>query len=106
MTNTRENELLKIPAYRHLLEEKIKLVKRLNFAEQRLAKYSFALSDEDVQTLQQRIAATMLQLADINDKLTDMEENPVTGTQPKHWVGNASKALQEASWRAYCGQRR
>lgn len=99
-----ENPMLKTPTYRHLLGEKNKLIKRLNFAEQRIEKYGFALSDEEYQLLQQRIAATSEQLADVNDKLSDLEDSVTSGVDeaaaaaiPQKWVGNASKALKDAS---------
>lgn len=95
-----ENKMLMNKNYRRLLEEKNKLVKRLNFAEQRLLKYDFALSDEDVAMLQQRIAATTEKLAEVNDKLADMEDGDVEAPASTRWVGHASKALVEASRQA------
>ena len=91
-----ENPMMRNANYRRLLNEKNKLIKRVNFAEQRLEKYGYALSDQEVNLLQQRIAATVEQLADINDKMADLEDGndaPVI----ERFSGHASKALKDAS---------
>ena len=107
-----ENPMMKNSNYRRLLGNKNKLIKRLNFAEQRIEKYGFALSDEEYQRLQQRIAATSEELAEVNDKLSDLEDGlavdgNATGADeaiggdaaaiPQKWVGKASQALKDAS---------
>lgn len=91
-----ENPMMRNSNYRRLLGEKNKLIKRMNFAEQRLEKYGYALSDQEVKLLQQRIAVTIEQLADINDKMADLEDGndaPVI----ERFSGHASKALKDAS---------
>ena len=91
-----ENPMMRNGTYRHLQGEKNKLIKRMNFAEQRLEKYGYALSDQEVKLLQQRIAATLEQLADINDKLADLEDG-VDAPVVERFTGHASKSLKDAS---------
>lgn len=94
--NQEENPLMRNPAYRRLVGEKNKLVKQMNFIEQRLEKYAYALSDKDVQQLNQRMDATAERLAEINDQLADIEENSSTPSN-NHWIGHASQELRQAS---------
>ncbi len=87
-------QLMKNAAYRHLVADRNKLIKRINFAEARLEKYSHALSDRDVEILQERINVSTQQLASVNDQIADIEEGDAV---PKGWQGHASKALRDAS---------
>ena len=91
-----ENPMMKNAAYRRLLDEKNKLIKRINFAEQRIEKYGYALSSQEICMLQQRIDSTVEQLADVNDKISDLEDG-ITVPLNEKWTGHASKTLQEAS---------
>lgn len=84
-----ENPMMRNGTYRHLQGEKNKLIKRMNFAEQRLEKYGYALSDQEVKLLQQRIAATLEQLADLEDGV----DAPIV----ERFTGHASKSLKDAS---------
>lgn len=94
-----ENPLMRNPEYRRLANEKNKLVKQMYYIEQRLEKYAFALSDKDVQQLQQRLDAAANRLADINDQMADIEEGG-SGPANVRWIGHASKELKQASRKA------
>lgn len=96
MKNQNENSMLKNSEYRRLQNEKRKLIKRISFAEQRIEKYGFTLSDKDLQLLQQRIDNSLNQLADINDRLSDLEESGNTPTH-KGCQGFVSQELIDAS---------
>lgn len=98
--NRGENPLMKDPAYRRLVGERNKLVKQINFIEQRIEKYAYAMSDKDIFQLRQRMDETTGRLADVNDRLADIEEginNPPPG---EHWTGHASRELMQASRKA------
>lgn len=86
--------LMKNREYRQLSRRRNQLIKQINFAEERLAKYAYAMSAKESQQLQQRIDAAASLLADTNDRMADIEDG--IGL-PVHWTGRASKALRMAS---------
>ncbi|SHK94100.1 hypothetical protein [Fibrobacter sp. UWEL] len=94
-----ENPLMRNPEYRRLYNEKNKLVKQMNSIQLRMDKYAYALSDKDMQQLQQRLDVIANRLADLNDQMADIEE---AGSKPAstHWVGHASQELKQASRQA------
>lgn len=97
--NRDENPLMKNPAYRNLVAERNKLIKQMNSMELRVEKYAYAMDEKDVQQLQQRMDATVERLADVNDRIADIEEGG-DGPANTHWIGNASKELKQASRKA------
>lgn len=91
-----ENPLMRNPEYRRLVGERNKLLKQINFIEQRIEKYAYALSDKEIHQLHQRMDLTTGRLADINDRLADIEEGVNTPTTER-WTGHTSKELRDAS---------
>lgn len=91
-----ENPLMRNPEYRRLVGERNKLLKQINFIEQRIEKYAYALSDKEIHQLHQRMDLTTGRLADINDRLADIEEG-VNTPAATHWTGHTSKELRDAS---------
>ena len=83
-TRKRSNE------YRKLNELRNQLIKRINFAEDRIAKYAHTMTEDELQLLQQRVNTAASSLADINDRIADIEEGV---NRPESWSGRASVDL-------------
>lgn len=88
-----QKDLMKNRECRGLSALRNKLIKQINFAEQRIEKYGNTMSETSIKSLTQRIEKASAELADINDKIADIENSV---NKPVLWKGRVSEALYKA----------